>query len=80
MTDLRKTIRRRTVRAASNRGKRFVVSLHPGDLIELREERSKTGFTLPLEAVFELAVRAEVRRIDRERKEAKKTKKGSRHD
>ena len=52
MTDLRKTIMRRTVGAFNHQGRRIVVALEPGDVLALREERTKKWFRAPLTNVM----------------------------
>ena len=72
MTDLRKRVKRRTI--ASFCGRRIVVSLHPGDVIGLREERRRKEFLLSIEGAFHYAVMLEVERRKRERAAARKAK------
>ena len=51
-TDLRKTVIRRCTSPYNHRGKRLVVALEPGDVITIREERSRKSFSAPLSRVF----------------------------
>jgi len=74
MTDLRKVVRRRAVSAAY-RGRRLVIALHPGDLIGLREERTRREYFLPVGYAYQVAVRLEVERRKRAKAEAKKARK-----
>lgn len=73
MTDLRKTVKRRAVSAAY-RGRRIVVSLHPGDVIGFREERTRREYFLPISGAYTYAVRLEVDRRKREKAAAKKAR------
>ena len=58
MTPLNKTINRRTV--GTQRGRRFVVILEPGDVIGFRGERTRRIFYTTLAACFDMAVRQAV--------------------
>jgi hypothetical protein len=58
MTDLTKSIRRRT--CGNHRGARFVVTLEPGDVIGFRIERKRRTYHTTLAACFDLAVRMNV--------------------
>ena len=58
MTDLKKTVRRRTI--GSHRGMRYVVTLEPGDVIGFRQERKRRTFYTSLAACFDMAVRQQV--------------------
>ena len=51
MTDLKSKITRRTFETVG--GKRLVVTLHPGDLIGVRTERSRTEFLLTVRKVYQ---------------------------
>lgn len=73
MTDLRKTVRRRAVSAAY-RGRRIVVSLHPGDVIGFREERRQKEYFLPISGAYTYAVRLDVERRKREKAAARKAR------
>lgn len=52
MTDLTKTIRRRSVDTFAHYQKRIVVSLERGDLLALRLERTRTTYRATLDDVF----------------------------
>ena len=52
MTELTKTIRRRTVDPFAHYQKRIVVSLERGDLLALRLERTRTTYRATLDDVF----------------------------
>lgn len=56
MTDLKRSITRRTV-TTIDIGKRASVTLHPGDVISFRLDRSKTEFTTTLQACYQMAVK-----------------------
>ena len=57
MTDLRKTVRRKCADTTSHRGRRIVVALEPGDVIAIREERTRTWFRAPLGRIYTQVVR-----------------------
>lgn len=65
MTDLTKALRRRSI--GRHHGKRFVVTLEPGDVIGFRLERTRKTFYTTLAACFDMAVRQEVSAVKRER-------------
>lgn len=74
MTKLHKRVERETD-AKGWRGKRnLIVAFLPGDLIELREKGTRKRWTIPIEAVYSLAVKAEVASQKRARAEARKKK------
>ena len=58
MTDLRKPVRRRTI--GTHRGRRIMVSLEPGDLLGLRQERCHRTEYVSLAACYDMAVRMRV--------------------
>ena len=60
MTELRKRVSRRTLGA--HRGRRIVVSLHPGDVLGFREERTRREYLLSIAGAYTYAVRLEVER------------------
>lgn len=60
MTDLRKRIKRRTL--TRHRGRRIVVTLHPGDVIGFREEHRRREFLVSIAGAYEYAVRLEIER------------------
>jgi hypothetical protein len=55
MTDLTRKVSRRTI--TTHRRRRIVVSLHPGDIIGVREERRRKEFTVPVASVYDFAVK-----------------------
>ena len=67
MTDLRKRVKRRTV--GQHRGRRIVVTLHPGDVLGFRQERLRREFILSVGGAYDYAVMLEVERRRREKRE-----------
>jgi len=67
-TDLRKTVVRRCAEPHDYRGKRLIVALEPGDVISMREERSKKHFSAPLSKVFRQIVRWNIESIPTRRR------------
>lgn len=53
MTELKKTVRRRTVSPYNHRRKRVVVSLEPGDVIGFRLERDRKTFRAPIHRLMQ---------------------------
>jgi hypothetical protein len=72
MTELQKSVRRRTRSPFAHYRKRIVVCLEPGDVLAMRLERTRTTYRAPLSAVFrqiaEWHASAERRRRQEERK------------
>ena len=66
MTDLTKRVKRRTLSA--HRGRRIVVTFHPGDVLGFRQERLRKEFLLSIGGAYDYAVMLEVERRKRERK------------
>jgi len=58
MTDLKRAVRRRTI--GLHRGRRIMVSLMPGDVLGLRQERCRRTEYLSLPALYDYAVKARV--------------------
>jgi UDP-3-O-acyl-N-acetylglucosamine deacetylase len=58
MTDLKKPVRRRTI--GLHRGRRIMVSLEPGDVLCLRQERCRQVEYLSIPALYDYAVKARV--------------------
>jgi len=52
MTDLRKTVKRRTVEPCQTVRRRLVVALLPGDVLAFREEGRRKWVQAPLSKVF----------------------------
>jgi hypothetical protein len=73
MTPLLKPIHRRCV--IPHRGKRVVVTLEPGDLITMRHERERKAYSVPIAAVYDMAVKAHVQALKAEKKALKKGRK-----
>ena len=65
MTDLIKRVKRRTL--TPHRGRRIVVTLHPGDVLSFREERTRREYLLSIAGAYDYAVILEVRRRKVER-------------
>ena len=59
MTPLRNKVRRRTVTPVYG-GRRLVVTLHPGDVLGFREERTRREYLLSVSAAYVYAVRLAV--------------------
>lgn len=57
-----------------HRGRPLVVTLEPGDLITVRHARTRTGYTIPLAVVYDVAVKLKVMTDKRERAKARKEK------
>lgn len=75
-TELRKAITRKTA-APNRRGRRFVITLTPGDTIGVREERTRKTFYISIALVYALAVKYTV---DAERAQKKaRRKRGDSH-
>lgn len=76
MTDLHKTVKRRTVDPCQFVRRRLIVALMPGDVIGFREEGRRSWYTAPLSRVFIQVARwnaeAEVARRKAERKARRK--------
>ena len=73
MTELTKRVKRRTIGRVRG-GRRIVVSLHPGDVLGFREERTRKEYVLSIAGAYTYAVTLEVARRKRERAEARKAK------
>lgn len=58
MTELKRPVRRRTI--GLHRGRRIMVSLEPGDLIGLRQERCRQTEYMSIAAIYDFAVKARV--------------------
>jgi hypothetical protein len=55
-------------------GRPLVVTIYPGDIIGVRQARTRTEYTVPLSWVYSMAVRAEVARKKAEKAALKKLK------
>ena len=52
-TELKKPVIRRSTEVYDHRKRRIIVALLPGDVISMREERTRTSFSAPLRRVFQ---------------------------
>lgn len=59
-------------------GRPLVVTIYPGDIIGVRQARTRTEYTVPLSWVYSMAVKAEVARKKAEKSAAKKARKAGR--
>lgn len=59
-------------------GRPLVVTIYPGDIIGVRQARTRTEYSVPLSWVYSMAVKAEVARKKAEKAAAKKARKGGR--
>jgi hypothetical protein len=55
LTELKYPVVRKAVK--QHRGRPYVVTLLPGDVIEFREQWQRKGFSAPLAAVFDQVIR-----------------------
>ena len=76
-TELRKPVRRKTA-GKDRRGRALIVTLLPGDVIDMREERCRRSFQLPLQTVYTMAVKAAVDAEASRRKAERRAKKEER--
>ena len=76
MTPLTKPISRRGCMPCH--GRTLAVTLYPGDVIGVRQSGTRTEYTLPLAAIYSLAVRIEVQRKKAEKAAAKQANKKAR--
>lgn len=67
MTDLVKTIRRRTVgqRRDRSRSRALVISLEPGDVVGIRMLGTRQTYRRSIEAVYEDAIRYHLAKIEK---------------
>lgn len=75
-TQLHKAVKRKTNETRRDRGKQrhYIVTLYPSDMIGVRLEGTRKEETLPISAVYEMAVRARVSREKAEKAKARKAK------
>jgi hypothetical protein len=52
MTDLRRTVRRRTVEPCATVRRRLIVALEPGDVLAIREAGRRRWYRAPIARVF----------------------------
>ena len=76
MTDLKKTVSRRTVAPYSNARRRLVVALMPGDVIAIREERRRKWYVAPVGRVYQQVMEWNLAQERAQRRAARKAKKG----
>lgn len=69
MTELNKPVSRRT-RLPHRRGRRVIVTLHPGDVLSFRDERTRAEFFLSVGAAYDVAVKLYVAAKKTERRAA----------
>ena len=74
MTDLHKTIRRRSREQFAHYRRRIVISLEPGDVIGMRLERTRTTYRAPLASVFRTLADWHARAESKAKREARKLK------
>ena len=67
--DLVRRVKRRTLKP--HRGRRIVVSLHPGDVIGFREHGRHKEFTVSIAGAYDWAVLLEVTRCKAEKRRLK---------
>jgi hypothetical protein len=71
-TALSKPIARKT--ATPHRGRQLIVTLYPGDVIGVRQLRTRKEYTVPLSWVYDMGVKAEVNRQRAERAKKRTTR------
>lgn len=78
MTPLNKKVSRRTESVRRDRGKfrRYIISLHPGDLIGVRLEKCRSEEFLPVGVAYEMAVRLRVAKERDEKRKSRLVKRG----
>ena len=74
MTDLHKTIRRRSREQFAHYRRRIIISLEPRDVIGMRLERTRTTYRAPLASVFRTLADWHARAEARAKREARKLK------
>lgn len=72
MTPLNKAVNR--MGCVPYRGRRLVVTLYPGDVVALRQERTRKEYSVPMSWIYEMAVKHEVRQAKAEKAAARKAK------
>ena len=76
MTELKKTVKRRTRFPFGHYRKRIVVILEPGDCVAMRLEKTRKLFRAPIAAVYRQLVEWHVAAIRREKRLARKQRRG----
>lgn len=61
MTSLNKPVTRRAEHSLSHRGRRYVIQLSPGlnELVKIREENTRTWYSIPLSKIYQLGANIE---------------------
>jgi hypothetical protein len=72
MTDLEKTVRRRTRFPFAHYRRRIIVILEPGDVLAMRLERARTPYRAPISAIYRQLVEWHVLATRRENQKARK--------
>ena len=77
MTLLVKAVRRETQITVRDRSKRrnLIVTLLPGDVIELRAKGTRKAYVLDIETVYQVAMKIEADHVRRAKDAARKSKK-----
>jgi len=75
MTDLERTVKRRTRHPFAHYRRRIVVILEPGDILAMRLERTRTPYRAPIAAVYRQLVEWRVLATRREKQKARKKRK-----
>jgi hypothetical protein len=74
MTELHKTVRRRTRFPFGHYRRRIIVILEPGDVLAMRLERTRTLYRAPIASIYRQLVEWHVNAIRREKQKARKQK------
>ena len=77
MTELERSIKRRSRKPFGHYRKRMVVMLHPGDKIAMRLEKTRTWYWAELGDVFRILAQWHAARERQRRREERKTRRGS---
>jgi hypothetical protein len=56
VTELRRTVERRTAEPVNHRKRRLIVRMEPGDVLSFREEHGRKWFSAPLNRVYQQVV------------------------
>lgn len=64
-------VRRRTSQPYSHRGKKLIITLYPGDVVGIREERCRKEETAPIGRIYQQMI---VWRLETERRERRGSK------
>ncbi len=77
MTELKKTVRRRTRLPFAHYRKRIVVILEPIDCVAMRLEKTRKLFRAPIPAVYRQLVEWHVAALRREKRQARKRRRAA---